>query len=210
MIANQFIYRLICLAAVIAALLWSTAVNVRESRHAGEPLPIRTLAQIVAAPSTTPAYLHVQAAAPLFSKVWVDDRYCHRIRCVDTFMPLTSQDSPADGRVAAVSMIRTFPGDVGERRHPFNPRDPVIEGQVHADVLSPRQVRGLRAHGIQADERTVVVQRFALHGRILGPDAVDELVPFLICLPIAFVTGLIGFLRLPLQRQPPVSHVGRR
>jgi len=37
--------------------------------------------------------------------------------------------------VPVLSLVRTFPGDVDEARHPFNPRDPVIEGEIELDGL---------------------------------------------------------------------------
>ncbi len=210
MLARPWIAQLICVAALLAATLWSVTVHVQESRHMGEPLPRLTAAQISAAPTRTPPHLHVQGATVDFSSTWVDDHYCHRIHCIDTFNPLVMPGGSGRTRVAVVSMIETLPGDVNERRHPFNPLDPVIEGQVQPEGLSARQVEGLRAHGIPADDRTVVLQRAALHGRIPGPDGVDELIPFLLGLPIAFVAGLLGFRSVLVRRARPATRRRKR
>ncbi len=210
MLTPARIFQLISLAALLITILCSVTVHVRESRHMGEPLPQRTLAEITAAPHLLPPYLHVQGATVDFSSTWVNDHYCPRTHCIDTFNPLVTPGNLDDTRVAVLSMIETLPGDVNERRHPFDPHDPVIEGQVQPQGLSDDAVKELRARGIRADDRTVVLQRLALHGRIPGPNVVEELIPFLLGLPITFVTGLFGVRFTIIARQAPVSRPKKR
>ncbi len=204
------IFLLIGLAALLTTLLCSVTVHVRESRHTGEPLPQKTLAEITAAPHLMPPFLHVQDATVDFSSTWVDDHFCYRTHCIDTFNPLVSPGGSDRTRVAVVSMIETLPGDVNEKRHPFDPHDPIVEGQVQPTGLSDDVVADMRAHGILADDRTVVLQRFAYHGRIPGPNVVDELLPFLLGLPITLVTGLIGLRLMIIARQAPASRPKKR
>ncbi len=55
------IFLLIGLAALLTTLLCSVTVHVRESRHTGEPLLQKTLAEITAAPSTSACHSAMRA-----------------------------------------------------------------------------------------------------------------------------------------------------
>lgn len=191
---NRLIWSL--LAASLMALcltgVWSAAVYERESRHTGEPLPVRTLSQVIAAP-LPPADVHLQGAVPAFANQWVDDHYCHKYHCLDRFIPLLTPGARPGAPTELLSRIRSFPGDVNERRHPFDPLDPVIEGRVDPDGLRPREITALQARGIQVSARTVVFERQALHGRVPPADSVDVTLPWLIGVPVALVSGLMAF-----------------
>ncbi|GAA3999900.1 hypothetical protein GCM10022631_08580 [Deinococcus rubellus] len=165
----------------------------RESRHTGEPLPILTLAQLIAHAQTAPGYVHLQGVTPDFTKMVVEDHYCRSFRCVDHFVPLFDSAHPGTQRVPVLSFITILPGDVNEARHPFNLRDPVMEGKVSSPGLSTNQVHNLRASGVLVDERTVLFERKALQGKVPPADGLDVLVPWFIGLPVALVTGLIAF-----------------
>ena len=187
------VYLSVSLAALCLTALWSASIYLRESKHTGETLTALTLAQLVAHHETAPLYVHLQGAIPDFGKGMVEDHLCHRIECVDHFMPLSDATHPASARVAVLSLIRTFPGDVGEARHPFDLRDRVIEGTVYSDGLFPSQIHDLRARGVFVDEQTVVFERKALQGKVPPADSVDVLVPWIVGLPVALVTGLVAF-----------------
>ncbi|GGR12903.1 hypothetical protein GCM10008957_27320 [Deinococcus ruber] len=132
---------------------------------------------------------------PDVQKGMVEDHLCHRIECIDHFMPLLGASHPQTTRVAVLSLIRTFPGDVNEARHPFDLRDPVIEGTVNADGLFPSQIHDLRANGVLVDEQTVVFERKALQGKVPPADSVDVMVPWIVGLPVALVMSLMAFAR---------------
>ncbi|WP_456831053.1 hypothetical protein [Deinococcus sp. UYEF24] len=173
-----------------------------ESKHAGEPLPVLTLAQLAAHARTVTGDVHLAGAAPDFTRMMVEDHFCHRFRCKDHLAPLFGAAHTATQRVSVLSRIRTFPGDVNEARHPFDLYDPVVEGKVDPDGLFPSQVHDLRALGVLVDQRTVVFEREALQGKVPPADSVDVLVPWLLGLPIALVTGLAALVGLrPRQRQ---------
>ena len=182
----------VSLAALCLSGLWSAAVYRRESRHTGEPLPVRTLAQVVATP-LPPTDLHLQGAVPVFAAQWAEDHFCHKSHCIDHFMPLVTPGAPPGAPTLLLSRIRTFPGDVNERRHPFDLLDPVIEGQIDPDGLWPDQIAALRARGVQVSDRTVVLARRALHGRVPPADSVDVIVPWMLGVPVALVSGLMAF-----------------
>ena len=194
-------FLLLSLIALCLTVCWSVSVYLRESKHAGEPLPILTLAQLAGPPQTTLGYVHLQGAVPDFTRMMVEDHFCHRIECKDHFMPLYDATHPGTPRVAVLSLIRTFPGDVNEARHPLDLRDPVIEGEVDPDGLFPSQIQSLRARDLLVDDRTVVFKRRALQGRVPPADSVDVLVPWLVGLPVALVMGLVAFAGLRNGRQ---------
>lgn len=194
-----WIFAFICFAALILTGLWSGSIYQRESRHTGEPLPVFTVQQVVVS-AILPLYFHLKDAAPQFSPNWVDDHYCHRIECVDLFMALVTPGTRPGQPVQMVSRIRTFPGDVNERRNPFNVKDPVLEGRLDPDKLWPDEIKALRAEGIVVNADTLVFDRVALHGRVPPADSVDVLVPWFVGLPVALVSGLMIFSLLRYRR----------
>jgi len=196
------VFLLISLTALCLTATWSASVYLRESRHTGEPLPVLTLDQLAAKSQSTPGYIHLQNAVPDFTRMVVEDHLCSRgLLCRDHVMPLSSAADHAPTRVAVLSLIRTLPGDVNEARHPFNLRDPVIEGKVNSEGLFPSQIHDLRALGVLVDERTVVFERKALQGKMPPADGIDVVVPWFIGLPIVLVTALIAFVTLRPQSE---------
>jgi len=101
--AAQFrrVFLLVSLTALSLTLTWSVSVYLRESRHTGEPLPVLTLAQLIAHPQTTPGYIHLQGVTPDFTKMVAEDHYCRSFRCVDRFVPLFDSAHPRTRRVSA-------------------------------------------------------------------------------------------------------------
>lgn len=193
------LYLLTGLVALSGSAVWSASVYTRESKHAGEPLPQLTLAQLVTrAPR---GYVHLQDATPDFGHMLVEDHLCHRIQCRDHFMPLIDTAHPKAQRVAVLSLVRTFPGDVNEARHPFDLHDPVIEGTIDTYGLFPSQIQDFRGYGLRVDDQTVVLERRALHGTVPPADSVDVLVPWFVGVPVALVTGLVGGVGLRRIRQ---------
>jgi len=199
--ALRRVFLLISLTALCITTIWSTSIYQRESKHAGEPLPVLTLAQLAAQPArVTP--VHLQGALPQFGQTVVQRHGCYRTPCIYTLTPLYDAAHPLGGRVSVLSLVRTFPGDVDEARHPFNPRDPVIEGEIEPDGLYPDELQDLRVHGVPADDTTVLFLRRAFNGRGPPADSVDVLIPWVIGLPVTLVTALITFTSLrPRQRQ---------
>jgi len=196
------VFLLISLMALCLTTLWSVSVYRHESKHTGEPLPVLTLAQLAAHPQTLSGYVHLRGAVPDFTRMMVEEHFCHRFRCKDHFLPLFEAGHAGTQRVPVLSLIRTLPGDVNEARHPFDLRDPVIEGAVNPEGLFPSQIHDLRARGVLVDEQTVVFERKALQGKVPPADSVDVLIPWLIGVPVALVAGLIAFAGLrPRQRQ---------
>ncbi len=195
------VFLLISLAALCLTLFWSGSVYRRESKHAGEPLPVLTLGQLTAQlKMDTP--VHLQNAVPKFDQTVIQGHGCYRTPCVYTLTPLYDATHPPGSRVAVLSLIRTFPGDVDEARHPFDPRDPVIEGEIDPDGLGSDELQDLRVHGVPVDDTTLLFRRRALHGRTPPADSVDVLIPWLIGLPVALVTALVAFVGLrPRQQQ---------
>ena len=192
----------ISLTALLLTVTWSGSVYLRESKHTGEPLPVLTLAQLIAHPQTAPGYVHLQGATPDFTRMVVEDHYCRNYRCVDHFVPLFDHAHPGTQRVPVLSYVTLLPGTVYEARHPFNLLDPVMEGTVDAHGLTTSQIHDLRASGVLVDRRTVVFARKALQGKVPPADDVDVLVPWLIGLPITLVTALIAFATLrPREKQ---------
>ncbi|WP_424952777.1 hypothetical protein [Deinococcus sp.] len=191
----RLVFALISVAALGLTALWSGSVYRRESRHSGDPLPVMTLSQVAHA-QTAAGPVHLRDAVPDTRRLVVQEHLCHRIDCIDHFMPLYDAAHPESARVAVLSDIRTFPGDVNEARHPFDLNDPVIEGQVSPDSLFPDKVRDLRAHGVLADDRTVVFTRRALHGTVPAADSVDVLVPWSVGAPVALVSALVALFGL--------------
>lgn len=199
--ALRRVFLLISLTVLLFTASWSTSVYLRESRHSGELLPVLTLAQLAAQPTQiTP--VHLRGAVPRFDQTLIQKHGCYRTPCVYTLTPLYDAAHPLGSRVAVLSLVRTFPGDVNEARHPFDPRDPVIEGEIEPDGLYPDELQDLRAHGVPADDTTVLFLRRAFNGRVPPADSVDVLIPWLIGLPVTLVTALIAFTSLrPRQRQ---------
>ncbi len=160
-----------------------------------------TLSQLVAHPQAASGAVHLRNAVPDLSKLLVEDHLCHRTECQDHFMPLYEAGHGASTRVALLSLVRTFPGDVNEARHPFDLDDPVVEGAVSGEGLFPSQIQLLRLHGLLADGQTVVFQGRALQGKVPSADSVDVLVPWLIGLPVALLAGLVALAGLRLLQQ---------
>ncbi|WP_407572614.1 hypothetical protein [Deinococcus altitudinis] len=199
--ALRRVFLLISLTALCITAVWSTSIDLRESRHTGEPLPVVTLAQLAAQPDLV-SPVHLQGAVPQFGRTVVQRHGCYRTPCVYTLTPLYDAAHPVGSRVAVLSLVRTFPGDVNEARHPFDPRDPVIEGEIEPDGLYPGELQDLRARGVPADDATVLFLRRAFNGRVPPADSVDVLIPWLIGLPVTLVTALIALTGLrPRQRQ---------
>jgi len=199
--ALRRVFLLLSLTALLLTASWSTSIYLRESKHTGEPLPVLTLTQLTAQPAhVTP--LHLQGAVPRFDQTMVQRHGCYRTPCVYTLTPLYDTAHPLGGRVAVLSLVRTFPGDVNEARHPFDPRDPVIEGEIDPDGLYPDELQDLRAHGVPVDDGTVLFLRRAFNGRVPPAESVDVLIPWLIGLPATLVTALVAFTSMrPRQRQ---------
>lgn len=195
------VFLLVSVTALCLTASWSTSIYLRESKHFGEPLPVLTLTELAAQP-TRVAPVHVQGAVPQFGQTVIQRHGCYRTPCVYTLTPLYDTAHPAGRRVAVLSLVRTFPGDVNEARHPFDPRDPVIEGEIEPDRLYPDELQDLRAHGVPVDDTTVLFLRRAFHGRVPPADSVDVLIPWLIGLPVTLVTALMACTSLrPRQRQ---------
>lgn len=199
--ALRRVFLVISLIALLVTVTWSRSIYLRESKHTGEPLPVLTLAQLAAQPTPT-APVHLQAAVPRFDQTVVQKHGCYRTPCIYTLTPLYDVAHPLGRRVSVLSLVRTFPGDVNEARHPFDPRDPVIEGEIDPDGLYPDELQDLRAHGLPVDDSTVLFLRRAFNGRVPPADSVDVLIPWLIGLPVTLVTALMAFTSLrSRQRQ---------
>jgi len=189
------VFLLISLTALLLTTVWSRSVYLRESKHSGEALPVLTLAQLAARPTlVTP--VHLQGAVPRFSQTVVQGHGCYPTPCVYTLAPRYDAAHPLGRRVAVLSLVGTFPGDVNEARHPFDPRNPVIEGEIEPDGLFPDELQELRAHGMPGDDDTTLFLRRAFNGRVPPADSVDVLILWLIGLPITLVTTLIAFTSL--------------
>jgi len=174
--ALRRVFLLLSLTALCITTIWSTSIFLRESKHTGEPLPVLTLAQLAVQPKrVTP--VHLQGAVPQFGQTVVQRHGCYRTPCVYTLTPLYDAAHPLGGRVPVLSLVRTFPGDVDEAQHPFDPRDPVIEGEIEPDGVYPDELQDLRAHGVPVDATTVLFLRRAFNGRVPPADSVNVLIP---------------------------------
>lgn len=195
--ALRRIFLLISLTSLLLTTGWSTLIYRRESEHVGEPLPVMTLAQLAAQPTLFTS----KARCPGSVRLWFKGMGATtRPACIPS--PRFMTRPTHWNRVAALSLFRTFPGDVNEAHHPFDPRDPVIEGEIEPDGLYPDELQDLRTRGIPVDDVTVLFLRRAFHRRVPPADSVDVLIPWLVGLPVTLVTALVAFTSLrPRQQQ---------